>query len=119
MRRDLRRPNGEANRLGYSRLLDPVLMLVIVVALGQGGCASLDPEVEQSPTVEASEQAAVKLALVEVLGVDAAAVSVAADGDTVTLGGFVANEAQRNEALAAARRVVDGTPVVDEMQVRQ
>ena len=90
------------------------------VGLGAvGGCAAVAPGVEQTPADSARTVAAVKGALIEALGVDGAAVGATIADGRLTLDGFVADERQRDGALAAAREAGDGMPVVDALQVRR
>jgi len=93
--------------------------LVVALALA-GACAApgSTPEAEQTPVEIARAESAVKLALIEAADVDAASVSVTASDDTVTLGGFVASESEREAALREARAVAGQRNVVDEIEVR-
>ena len=93
--------------------------LAIALLGGIGGCTAIAPEIEQAPAAEANTEAAVKGALIEALGVDGAAVGVAVADGQVTLDGFVADEAQRERALDAARAAADGLRVVDALRVRR
>jgi len=91
--------------------------------LALGGCArlGLSPNIDRPASEKAHVESDVKLALIEADEVDAAAISVTAadDGGPVTLGGFVASEAERAAALVAARSAITDRDLLDEIEVRR
>lgn len=91
--------------------------VTLILALALSGCG-IARQVEQAPEPQADVASSVKLALIEEESIDAAAIRVEADEDTVTLSGFVADEEERQRAVQTARTAAGDFTLVDDIAVQ-
>lgn len=110
MRAETRRGGRRSRRTGLAALLASLLL---------GACALPRDRIEAEPPALAEVEARVRRALIEAVGIDAAAVRVRAETGTVTLGGFVANEAERRAVLDAARAAAPEQRLRDALEVHR
>lgn len=102
----------------FRRAAPALLGIALATGLATGcGYVGDVKEIEQDAPADARVASEVKLALIEVDGIDAAAVRVDAADGRVTLSGFVASEDERERTLAAARSALGDYELVDEMKV--
>lgn len=101
------------------------LLSLIVGGLAGGGCSAPKNTVDGEPfaleplaSEHARALATVKTALVETLGIDAAAVGVTLEDEAIRLGGFVDDEGARERALSAARGAAGERAVIDALEIR-
>jgi hyperosmotically inducible protein len=94
----------------------PMLLLLMAPLGCNAPLAPAPPEPAQS---DRRTEARVKAALTEALGLAAAAIAVEASDGVVTLSGFVASSAERQQARAAARAVGEVRRVVDRVRLKR
>lgn len=94
-------------------------VVVLSLILTSSACSTVTREIEQVDKQTAQRTTEVKSALIASEEVDAAAirVSVQADG-SLLLSGFVDTEAERQAAMKAARDVLQGGQVIDQLELR-
>ena len=95
------------------------MVATLATSLVLGGCGVLRDRIEPESPPLARVEADVKRALIEASGIDAAALLVSATGESVTLEGFVADEAERAVMLRAARAAAPGRDIIDAMTVHR
>lgn len=94
-------------------------MVVLSLILTSSACSTVTREIEQVDKQTAERTTEVKSALIASEEVDAAAIRVSVQDDgSLLLSGFVESEAERQAAMKAARDVLRGGRVIDQLELR-
>ena len=107
--------SDEAHLLAGRPCLYALALLFALAGVGCGNFLGQDAGV-----VDRNERLAaqVKVALAQDPLLNAAPIDVKADNGVVTLGGFVEDESQREQATKAARRVTGVQSVINKIQIK-
>ena len=109
-----------------TRVVFRPLLAAFAVPVLLAGCAA--PQLERSggerelelepvSAERANVTIEVKAALLREPAIDAAAIQVSLEGDSILLEGFVADESEANRAVAIAREAAPGRDVISELAV--
>lgn len=94
-------------------------MVVLSLILTSSACSTVTREIEQVDKQTAERTTEVKSALIASEEVDAAAIRVSVQDDgSLLLSGFVESEAERQAAMKAARDVLRGGRVINQLELR-
>ena len=94
-------------------------VVVLSLLLTSSACSTVTREIEQVDKQTAQRTTEVKSALIASEEVDAAAIRVSVQDDgSLLLSGFVETEAERQAAMKAARNVLQGGKVIDQLELR-
>jgi|GEM_PF-2525926 len=96
-----------------------VLVCGLVSVLLLSGCGNLTQRIEQTEPTAAFVEAQIKRALIDALGVDAAAIKVMVEEEQITLDGFVDSKDKIDTATRAASSVAQGYQLENRLLIRE